>query len=351
MTTKLAPILLRHPYPRSTSSAAHYLGFGKQSAKGTGVAPTVFVPYQGAVDLSSGFAGDPIRQAGTGPFVNRTMKTAQDPSGSAGMAVRPRTFAQLCAWFLGADASVAAGSLFDHTATPAETVTWLTTEQAAGVSGDIIERYVDTMLSKMMLSCQGNSDLMATFDWTALSPNWQATAATQTIETGVSGATPGGPYRAMEATYTIDGAGASNVESWSVELEWKVDDIRLSRVTRSDLLKLELTGKVKLKQLIDTNTMRDDYRKLIYGSTSGTTASKNFFQGGAFRAVFDNGLATTNQRTVDINAPVIDWTTDPKYTQLNPDGATMYLEREGVIRKDTGAFITIISKTADTAAY
>ncbi|CAB4136908.1 hypothetical protein UFOVP314_40 [uncultured Caudovirales phage] len=350
-TSTIAPVLLRHPYPRASSSAAHYLGFGKQSAQGTGVAPTVFVPYQGAVDLSSGLAGDPIRQAGTGPYVNRTMKTAQDPSGSAGMAVRPRTFAQLIAWFLGADASASAGSLFDHTATPAETVTWLTTEQAAGVSGDIIERYIDTMLSKCTIACQGNGDLMATFDWTALSPNWQATAATATYETGVSGSTPGGPYRAMEATYTIDGAAASNVESWSWELEWKVDDIRLSRVTRASLMKLELTGKVKVKQLIDSNTARDDYRKVVYASTTGTTANKNFFQAGSFRAVFDNGLATTNQRTVDLNAPEIDWTGDPKYTALNPDGQTMYLEREGVIKKGTGAFVTVISRTSDSAAY
>lgn len=338
-------------YPRSTSSSSHYVGLGKQSVKGTGVAPTVFVPYQGAVDLSVGLGGDPVRQAGTGPFVNRTMKTKHDPAGGWGMAARPRTFAQLVAWFLGADASVASGSLFDHTATPAETNTWVTLEQAAGVSGDIIERFTDALITKMSVSVEGNGDLMSTFGWTALSPAWQATAATPSYETGVSGSTPGGPFRAMEATYTIDGSAASNVQMFSLDLEWKVDDVRLSRVTRNDLLKLELTGKIKLKQLIDSSTMTNEYRKIVYGSTSGTVPIKNFFQGGSFVAAFDNGLTTTNQRTVSITAPVIDWTTDPKYTQLNPDGATMFLEREGVIRKDTGAFVTIVSKTADTAAY
>jgi hypothetical protein len=140
------------------------------------------------------------------------------------------------------------------------------------------------------------------------------------------------------------------VESWSIELEWKLDDVRLSRVTRSDLLKMELTGKIKLKQLLASATERDEYRKIIYGSTTGTVANKNFFQGGSFVVALDNGLGTTNNRTLSVTAPVVDWMDSP-YTPLNPDGATMYLEREGTIRKDTGQFVTIVSKTSDAAAY
>ena len=344
------PAWLRHPYPRSTSALTNYLGFGKQSVKGTGVVPTVFVPYQGSVDLSDGQDGDEIRQAGTGPFVNRTMKTKHDPSGGFGMAARPRTLAQLAAWFLGADASVAAGSLWDHTATPAESTPWLTGEQAAGVSGDIIERFTDLVLKSMSLSTEGNGDLMAQFGWMALTPGWQTTAATAAYETGVSGSTPGGPYRATEATFTLDGAAVSNVQSWSVDLEWKFDeDIRLARVTRADALKLELAGTVKVKQLL-TSAEVNEYRKIVYGSTTGTAAAKNFFQAGSWAVAFDNGLATTNQRTLSITCPAIDWKTAP-YTALNPDGETMYLEREGVIKKDAGAFVTIVSKTADAAAY
>lgn len=348
------PSFVRHPYPRSTSAATNYVGIGKQSVKGTAVTPTVFPPYQGAVDLSAGMEGDDIRQAGTGPFVNRTMKTRHDPSGGFGMAVRPRTFAQLCAWFLGADGSAAASSLFDHTATPAETNTWLTVEQAAGISGDIIERYPDALLKTMSIMCEGNGDLMSSFGWASLSALWQGTAATQSYETGVSGSTPGGPFRAAESTYTIDGVTAGvgdRVQSFTLDLEWKLDeDIRLSRVTRSEFLKLELSGKIKIKQLIDSATMQNEYRKIIYGSTAGTVPIRNFFQGGAFIAAFDNALTTTNSRLLTITAPVCDWKTSP-YTALSPDGATMYLEREGTIRKDTGAFITIVSRTADSAAY
>jgi hypothetical protein len=348
--TAVHATLLRHAYPRASSSLSHYLGLAKQTVKGTGVVPTLFVPYQGSIDLSAGQDGDDVRQAGTGTYVNRTMKTKHDPSGAFGMAARPKTLAQLVAWFLGADASVASGSLWDHTATPAEANTWLTVEQAAGVSGDIIERYTDALLTSLSLSTDGNGDLMTQFGWMALTPGWQSTAATPTYETGVSGTSPGGPYRATEATYTVDGSAATNVQSWSVDLEWKLDDdIRLSKVTRADALKLELTGKVKIKQLLDA-AAATEYRKIIYGSTSGTAAAKNFFQGGSWAVVFDNGLATTNQRTLSISCPVIDWK-DAPYTALNPDGETMYIEREGVIRKDSGAFVTIVSKTSDAVAY
>lgn len=347
--TRILPAWLRHAYPRSTSSGSHYVGIGKQSVAGTGVASTVFVPYQAAVDLGHGMEGDDIRQAGTGPYVARTLKSKHDPSGGFGMAVRPKTFAQFAAWFLGADASVLNGSLYDHTATPAETNTLVSAEHAAGVSGDIIDRLIDCLFTKCSIMIDGNGDVMSSFSYEALTAAWQTTAASPTYETGVSGSTPGGPFRAMEATYTVDGAGSQVVASTGIDLEWKLDDVRLSKVTRGAFLKLELSGKVKIKQLLD-DTTKLEYRKIVYGSTSGTVPIKNFFQGGALVIALDNGLATTNQRTVTITIPSIDWKAIP-YTALNPDGATMYVEREGTIVKGAGAFITIVSKTADVAAY
>lgn len=338
-------------YPRSSSSSAHYLGVGKETTKGTGVAPTLFVPYQGSVELDNGLAGDDIREAGTGPYVARTMKTGHDPSGGSSFAIRPSTFAQLSAWFLGADSVAAAGSLFDHTRTPSEANIWTSVERAAGVSGDIIDRYVDALITKLSVLLEGNKDVMCGWSWKSLTGAFQASPASITYESGVSGSTPGGPYRTSEATYTIDGSGATNVQSCSLELEWKVDeDIRLSQVVRSQMLKLELTGKVKIKQLIDAGAMTNEYRKIIYGSTSGSSPIKNFFQGGALVVALDNGLTTTNARLETITVPVIDWKTSP-ITEPNPDGAAMYLEREGTIRKGAGAFVTMVARTADASSY
>lgn len=341
-------------YPRPTNTLEHYLGIFKQSAKGTGGAPTVFLPYQGAVDLDGGIDGDPIREAGTGPYVNRAMKTKQDPSGGFGMSWRPKTGAQLAAWFLGADSSGAGGSGFDHTSTPDGVLrTWLSMEQFTGPSGDIGERFVDSLLKSLTISGEGNKDLMLKSHWFGLTPGFQATAATPTYEAGISGTSPGGPYRMMEGTYTVDGSVNANLQSFEITLDWKYDeDIRLSKVTRGEALKLELTGRIKIKQLINSTTERDDYRKILYKTTAGTIADKNFFDTGAFIAAFDNGLAAANQRQLTVTIPAITYDKPAKYTPNNPDGSSMYLEREGMIQKiPASAFITILSRTADAAAY
>jgi hypothetical protein len=339
-------------YPRPTNTVEHYLGIGKQSSKGTGVTPTVFVPYQGEASLDGGQDGDEIREAGTGPYINRIMKTKHDPSGAFGMAARPKTAAQLLAWFLGGSGAASASPGYDQTATPAITRTWLTVEMMTGPDGDIGERFVDCVLKKVNIACDGNKDLMLKFEWFGLTPGWQATAATPTYETGISGSTAGGPYRGHEASYTVDGSAAANVSSWELDLEWKYDeDIRLSKVTRGDALKLELVGSFKLKQLIDTTTVRDDYRKMQYLTSSGTVADKNMFSTGAFVAAFDNGLSSTAGRTLDITIPSMTYAT-PKYTPHNPDGSTMYLEREGTLTKVSGSeLVTIVSNTQDEDAY
>ena len=340
-------------YPASTSRSINYLGIGKQGSKGTGVAPTVFLGYIGSVDLDAGQDGEDVREAGTGPYVQRKMKVKHDPSGGSALAYRPKTVAQLVAWFLGVDTPGAAGGLFNHVATVDEAARiWLTIEQCTGASGDIIERFVDCVLTSLTISCDGNKDLMVKIGWMSLTPNWQATVTAQTYESGISGSTPGGPFRGHEATFTIDGNVSANVASWEVALAWKYDpDIHLSKVTRADTLKLELTGSVKCKQLLDGNTVRDDYRKIVYGSAAGTVADKNFYGAGVFLVVYDNGLTVANLRQATISAPNIDWTV-AKYTGLNPDGETIYMEREGTIKKVAGtSFVTITTLTADAGAY
>lgn len=341
-------------YPRPTNTLEHYVGVGKQGSKGSGTAPTVFIPAQGAVDLDGGIDGEPIREAGTGPYVNRAMKTKHDPNGGFSMAWRPKTGAQLAAWFLGADSVAAGGSGTDHTSVPdGVNRTWLTAEQFTGPAGDIGERYVDALIKSMSISLEGNKDLMLKASWFALTPGWQATPATPTYEAGISGLSAGGPYRGMEAVYTVDGSVNANVQSFELGLEWKYDeDIRLSKVTRGDALKLELTGTIKVKQLIASTTERDDYRKIVYKTAAGTVADKNFFDTGAFIAAFSNGLTTTSERLLTLTIPGITYNKSPKYTPNNADGSTMYLEREGVIQKTAAAaFITMLSRTQDAGAY
>ena len=333
--------------PYSSSAAVNYWGAGKETTKGTGVAPTVFVPYQGDVDLDHAMGEKTIHEAGVGPYASRNMKQKHDPGGKVGAAWRPSTFGKLAAWFLGADTISGAGP-YTHTCTPAESLTHLTVEQ--NLNDEAIERFVDCYLKGLSVEGKGGDDLMATVDWFGFTPDWRAAATTDTYETGISGVTPGGPFRMNEGVYTVDGSAATNVQEWKIDWSWKFDeDIRLSAVTRAYTQKLELTGKITLKQLMIADV--NDYRKVNFYSTSGTAANKNFFPTGAFIAAFDNGLTTTNNRQITFTCPQIAWT-KAKYTSLNPDGQTVYLEREGIIEKPAAAaFSTIVGITGDSTGY
>jgi uncharacterized protein YndB with AHSA1/START domain len=336
-------------YPASTSRDSVYLGIGKQSSKGTGVTPTVFVPFT-TESFDHGQDGSDVREGGLGPFVTRTVKEKHDPSGSFGLALRPKTFAQLAAWFLGADAIATVSGLTEHTATPLQAVTWLTLEEATGPSGDIIDRMVDVCLKSLTIKGEGAGEPIATVEWFGLTPGWQATAQTATFETGLSGVSPGAPYRQHETTYTVDGNAAANVSEYEISLKWNFDeDIRLSKVVRGHAVKLNMEGTVKVKQLLDGATAVQEYRKMMYGTTSGTAPTNYFFAGG-FNVAYDNGLTSTNKRTLELSTPHVEWK-KPKRTDLNPEGETFYIEREGTICKGTNPFAEIVSLTSDVAAY
>lgn len=324
--------------PYTSNEDRNYLGFAKQTAKGSAAAPTVFIPYAGAVDAGHGLDGDDVREAGSGFYVGRTRKTKHDPTGTFEMAGRPSTLGKMSAWFLGADTISGAGP-YTHALTPAASNTWVTAERC--LQDELIERFVDAQLKKLTLSGEGGGDLMAAFEWESLTAAWQASATAETYEAV-------DPFQQDEATYTVDGSAATNVASWKVELEWKVDeDVRLSKVTRDQLPKLTLAATITLKQLM-LDTL--DYRKVTFGSTSGTAPNKDFFRTGAFIADYDNGTVGAGQRKYKIELPKVAWKS-AKYSNLNPDGETVYLERIGVIERTTPDTVKITAITSDSTGY
>lgn len=332
--------------PYSTTDERNYIGVGLQSARGTAVTPTVFVPYVDGPKVDHGMKGDGIFEAGTGPYPSRTEKESHDPKGGFSLAWRPKTLAQLSAWFLGADSAAAAGSLYDHTAIPAHTPLYLTIERC--IADEIVERFVDAVLTKLTIKQDGGKDLMADFEWSSLTAAWTGSATSESYESGVSGSTPGGPFRGNEATYTIDGSSATDVAEWEIELERTYDAPHLSSVTGLHQVKHAIAGKIKVKQLALATT---PYRTIAYSSASGTAPNKNFFQNGAFIAAYDNGLSSTNARLATITLPGVDWT-EVNVTDADPKGETVYVERSGVVTKEaSNAFAGVVSRTADSAAY
>ena len=322
--------------PYNAADANSYLGIGKQSAKGTGVAPSMWIPYLGTMSANHGMGGDDVREAGAGLYQARARKTKHDPEGAGAFNARPTTAGKVLAWFLGADTISGAGP-YTHTLAPAATNTWLSVER--NQSDEIIDRFVDAQIRKVTLSGEAG-DLLLGFEWTSLTAARQAAATSESYEAA-------DPFQQDEAAYTIDGSSATNVASWSAELAWSLDeDVRLSKVTRDQLLKLNISATIKVKQLIAAET---DYRTVNYGSSGGSAPNKDFFNTGAFSVTYDNGLATTNNRQLTLAFAKVSWK-EAKLSDLNPDGETVYLERTGMAVKTTTT-ISAVAITGDSTGY
>lgn len=333
--------------PYNTGSATNYLGIGKQSLLGTAVAPTVWVPYTGDVAIDHGLEGEDIREGGSGPYLARSIKTKHGPGGGFATPWRPSTAAKLVAWFLGSDQVAAAGSLFAHTATPAEAAVLLSIE--TNQSDEIIERIADSVLSKLTITGpEANAELMAAFEYAGTTPAWQGAATAESYETGIHGSTPGAPFRSGDAAFTIGGVVVTNVVSWELGLDWGIDtDIYTSKVTRNRIIKLILTGELTVRTL-ELDTV--DYRGVNYNGGSAAAVDFPTLTGGnAFIAAYSNGLTTTNLRDATITVPQLQWKGAPR--RLQAAGTVSVLERKAQLIKSASPLISIVSTNADTSAY
>lgn len=334
--------------PYNTGSALNYVGLGKQTVLGTPVAPTVFIPYTGDVSIEHGLEGEDIREGGSGPYLARSVKTKHAPNGGFGTPWRPSTCAKLAAWFLGQDASAAAGSLFSHTATPAEAAVLLSVE--TNEADEIIERFADAVLSKMTITGpEANAEVMAAFEWAGTTAGWQGAAAVDTYESGIHGSTPGAPFRSGDGTFTVGGSVITNLVSWELALDWGIEGgIYTSKVTRNRIVKLILTGEITIRTL-ELDTV--DYRAVNYNGGSAAALDFPTLAGGnAFIASYTNGLTTTNLRDVAITVPQLQWKGAPR--KLNAAGQVSILERKGqIIKAAASPLVSIVSTNADNTAY
>jgi hypothetical protein len=334
--------------PYATDDLRNYVAFGKQSVFGTAVPPTVFVPFTGDITPDHNMAGDDVYEGGTGPYVARSVKTKQKPAGQITMPVKPQTFGKLAAWFLGADSSAAAGSLFDHTSTPSQAPVYLTCEWDQ--ADELVERLAGTVLTKLVLSSPvANGEVTAQWSFAGAVPTVQASPTTATYETGMHGVSPGAAWRPSDCAYLLDNAAITNVSGYDITVDWGVDeDVYTSSYLRAAFLKLKMTVEVKLR-ILELDVTR--YKTVNYGGAAATATIADFFDGvpSAFKASYTNGLTSTNLRNTSIDIPQIMWKSAPR--KLQAAGGVSVIELVGQARKPAGAIVTVISRTADSAAY
>ena len=325
--------------PHATSDARNYVGLFKEAVKGTGGAPTIFVAFTDDVDLSHNQDIKGLKEAGGNGSITDSEKLGHMPSGGFSFRARPSTAARLTAFLLGADSISGAGP-YDHVLTHDLVADYVSVEQ--NLADEAVERFIDCVISQLTFEV-ANEDthkLRLSGQWLGGQPSviGAATAETYDAETA---------FVLRDATWTIDGAGPTNVQRMTVTAQMRYAVERISDVIPLYLIKLGLDVTGEITQLIlDWST---EYRKVQYGSSAGTTYQKSPTSGSLI-ADFAYGAGGA-ARGFKIEVPNLDYL-DAKYTNLNPEGSAVKVVRtfHGKALGATPIF-RVTAKTNDSAAY
>jgi hypothetical protein len=158
-----------------------YVGVGKETTKGTAVAPTLFFrpsrPVAPALRQEMAEVPD-ISTYGVADLI----PTARHVEGDLGVIVTPNAIGALLAALLGAPSTTGTNPNYTHTFTPKTTIPTFTVEAQSGVG---IFRVPGAVVNEMEFSHSATGLLEATARYLGRDKTTQGTAATPTVETVV----------------------------------------------------------------------------------------------------------------------------------------------------------------------
>jgi hypothetical protein len=334
------------PGPYSGSAAPNYVAIGKQTVRGTGVAPTFAVPYIDPVSLAHNIKTTEIREPSQAGLVTFTEKVEQIPTGGFTMLVRPSTAGKIQAYQygVGSDAiGAAVNTVFPHTLTPNFTTQYVTIEQ--DLADDAIERFVDGVIletifkvdpSTRAIRCDGN--------YMMLGPAWQGSPTAEAYEAAT-------PFLISDGTYTIDGAVPANVRSFTLTQTYTVSAPTLNKVTGEYQVKLSFDVKIELVQLMLTASA--EYRRVVYGTAASNAPIQTVNNGSVTIDLQQGTIGQSSDREMKFTLPSVDWE-DATYTPLNPNGDLVEVTRPGhavLAIGGAGPIITTLVHNLDGVAY
>jgi hypothetical protein len=328
--------------PYAPSDPNSYVGIGVQSARGTGVAPTLWVPFLPSVELDHAQTINRIFEAGSAGQVSYPEKVSHMPTGKFIFLARPQVSAKLGAYLLGVD-TPSGSAPTTHVETDDFHTDYLSIEQ--NLADDAIERFVDCAIAELVFACDiDNPAVRCTGTWIGCTPAWQGAATAESYETDR-------PFLIFDGAFTVDGSLVTNVRKFTLTVTLHLSAERIAKVTPEYLVKTGLECSLELENLVTTN-MSDEYRKVQYGAT-GNSAVQSTATAGAFIADFTYG-AGAGVRELKLEVPLLDYD-DAKYTALDPGGSEAVKVTRTARGRRTAAgaspLVKITGKTADSAAY
>lgn len=324
--------------PYAPSAAENYVGIGKQSARGTAVAPTAFAAYLPTVDLDHGINVNLLKEAGAAGAVTFAEKAEQAPQGKFIFLARPSIAAKVFAYLLGTDGISGAGDPYTHALTPDFVTDYITVEQNLADAG--IERFADCVIYEVEVTAdRDNPALRVSASWKGGAPAWQASATSETYETAR-------PFLLSDGTFTIDGGAATDVTKFTFVARMLVSGEKIADVVPAYQVKVGTEVEIEVEQLAIADL--GAYRKVPYGTTGGSAHLKTA-TAGSFIADFN--YTDGQARELKLEVPTLDYS-QSQYTPLSPEGSEgVKVTTSMAARKGASALLTVTAKNADTPAY
>lgn len=327
--------------PYAPSDSRNYVGIGRQTVRGTGVAPATFVAYLPSPELDHGMSINKIKEAGAAGKVTYAEKVSHLPSGKFTALARPVLTTKLSAYLFGVDTPGAAVSgVTPHVITDDFVTDYLCVE--VNLADEAPERFIDCALTELAIACdRGNPTLRVNGSWVGGEPDWRASATAESYETDRA-------FLISDGTFTVDGGAVTNVTKLSMVMKMTLSLEQTQDVTPEFVVKLGSEVDIVLEQI--TSDISAEYRKALYGAV-GNTAVQKTATSGSFIADFGYGAAGT-ARGWKLEVPNLDYYT-AVYTNANPDGGeAVKVTRTMSARAVAGTVLgTITGRTTDAGAY
>ena len=322
-----------------------YLGVAIQATKGTALAPSKFIKYNGGTTMTPEITFEQYNEGGDSQYPGVTLKERHNPNGDFELLARPAITGLLFAGLLGKDTTTGEAAPYTHTIIPEDPadMPWLTIERS--IAGKIIERVKDARITEMQISGEAGKPITISATYQGLTSGLEAAEQeTITYESNM-------PFIFWQGTYTADSV---NVSSDITEFEITItnvfdEDEQHSEIVRGDmtLIRREISASFSYKAN-DTNPA--DYEDVYYGEDAlENSIPLQSMYAGSIDIDLEYG-ATTGVKGLKITVPKIIHTQKSIELDAGSDESNAF-ECEGHAEKGGEEFVTVVVKNEDSTSY
>ncbi len=313
-----------------------YIGLGKQASKGTGVAPSKFVKWDGATSLTPKLEFTVRREGGDGLYNALSYVTAHKADGQFALLCRPDIMAALLAWALGADSVSGAADPYTHTITPAASVPWLSIERQLASIADC-ERLVDCVIESLVIEGKGGLPLKATVGFLGIRGTHGIAAASATYEADR-------PYMFFDAAFQVNGSAVATVTEFRLAIKNLFEaDLYTTEVYRADLPLIGRDVEVEFGFPMEN---LNQYREVLYGTSTGTALAETLKTGSFEIDANFTGAAARQMKLVVTNLVHVE-----SPLEHDSEAGIFRYSCKAQALKGASDLVTVTAKTAASAAY